>query len=464
MITLVIAGTSFLWALWMAYISATKGTRRAIWLSWFASILLIAAEIKLLLPGALINIQLVATCLGLAMLLFDQRVNRPRLRFSLSDAFLCTWIACQFVSAGLNGKLGPASILGLILPTLPYYLLGRFFIGSLDDLAGAVKSSAPIFALCFLYMAFESVTHVNPQFQILGVRSGTEARYGLLRAHGVSYHPISMGLVLVGVLPWAWEAAWQAKAKLVPSWRRFAPWFLYGSIFTTLSRGPLLAVIIAQYVRTTIMSRKLRVPLIILALVGSIAGYVLKNEAAELIDQIGGGSRETVQIISINGKEYVYTGSYHRYLLFLVFENYLENAGLFGYGHNFDMSFLYESGLSKFESIDSTYIQIVIENGYLGASVLIFWGVACGVQLLGLARELNRPYGRFAASTTAVLVAIYAMLLTVFLSADVARVLYFTYGLTATLVNLKALEKRNPRRPAFIPQQPIPPNFHQAAV
>lgn len=315
------------------------------------------------------------------------------------------------------------------------YLLGRLAFGSEEDLRRFVTPMAlAILVLCGLAMV-EAVVRVNLLLNLAGSSSWYEEnsyRFGLKRAEGPTEHPIFFGMLLVLFLPWALSAARQARLGDGPSWWRMLPWLNVAGIAATISRGPIMAAVIAMVVFAYFQWKKSR-GLIVACSVAAVAAVVVgRSFFMGQIHAIGGVSGEVQYHLIIDGQAYAYTGTNYRLLLLKVYEDAMLNAGLFGYGRVGPEHFMPLEGqlANLFGSIDNHYIHTVLSAGYLGLGCFVLLGLtSCGYALKQIKAH---PDDALRAGMFGAMVSVLIMMTTVWFHHDYAFAWLFSAGLVGS--------------------------------
>jgi hypothetical protein len=174
-------------------------------------------------------------------------------------------------------------------------------------------------------------------------------------------------------------------------------------------------------------------------------------------DTVGGaGYGGDVRLVEIDGVEYVYTGTDHRWLLYKAYARSLAEAGSFGFGTGFSHKNFLEDRLSVFRSIDNYYVELQLGNGLVGLWMfIIIQGVAI-LCLLKPAWEQRDPImGALSGTMLASLAGVGVMHLTVSMLGDEKTLWSFCLGSAITIGQLARATPLPVRRP-MRPVSPIP--------
>tara|TARA_R110002049_G_scaffold72490_2_gene187105 strand:+ start:120164 stop:123688 length:3525 start_codon:yes stop_codon:yes gene_type:complete len=415
------------------------------WSLFFA--LLIPSWVNVYVGASLIDMRAVAFVLAFSFHLLSSE-PQYRLRITSTDLVVLTLTFAVIGAQYLSGDLIPTSIPSVLLIWTTPYIFGRL----LASVPNAVERLSVVM-LCvavviFGLVAFEAVSHINPTNTLLG-RSGSYAsvngnRWGMRRAEGISKHPIFMGMIIAGLFPWVLAAASEIRrgnvlTKLSGLMWILGPAIVIASIVFPLSRGPILILLGTAGLSAFLTIRRIRLPVI--ALAAAVAIFVIAN-SGNLVQLLEATAQDTNQVmVSINGERYPYTGTNHRFLLFLVYQDAIKDAGAFGFG-NFSLEkphlvHYVEPHLRQlFRSIDNHYLLTLLNYGYLGVGaflMLSLGGVYCAWRLYlkgGGNAVVNQRV--FHAALVGYFLATSVMLFTVWLDSDFGFLLLFNIGFVST--------------------------------
>lgn len=267
------------------------------------------------------------------------------------------------------------------------------------------------------------------------LEAGEGYRWGIKRAIGPLEHPIFFGLVLVMTYPMAVYAGMKALRKEGPKWWLAVPVLLLGAVVCTASRGPIIAAMATVYCTLVFASKKLRIPLIIFGLVGGCGAVVAKDMIKHAIES----SVETDDFerwVEIDGKEYRYTGTAHRELLFLVYKKAIRECPFFGYGGRLRGVPIAEHLALRFSSIDNHYLLFYLQYGKAGLYSFIAITLLAMGYLLRMAWNVELPHSTMAGSMLGALLGVSSLLMSVWFSPDHGTVWLFFVGLTTCLWKL----------------------------
>ena len=420
----------------------TKSSREALWATWWV-VLLICPDYLHFQPGVLtVNLRF----LGVFIALTGVAVLPGRGGFGFGRPVPADGVELLLVSAAIiseykMGRFSPLTVPEILRIWLFPYIVGRIFFRTTADVAAMMPAFAKACTYASVYAMIESVIKFNPVNKLLGktyglLEQGEGYRMGLKRAQGAQDHPIFMGLVLVLILPWAFEASQAAKEGRGPRWWRFIPWLVAGALFGTVSRGPQISALVATYLAFFFRFPKHRKSLLVLGLVIGAAAYGGKALILELSAKISNESEEPIRLITINGEEEEYTGTRHRILLFKAYGEYLDNAGMWGYGFAMRKVQLEEKLAQRFGSIDSAYIMLYLQRGYAGIVTFVALSVVTLHNLLWVAWPAKKPQAALAGALFASVLMLDLALFTSWFSPDFGAAFLFTTGVSARLASL----------------------------
>jgi hypothetical protein len=432
-------------------LAATRGARAALWWGWPLGMLLMPAKFRLHLPGGLSFTPQITTLLALGALALTGSLGAPAgARFAPADLVLITLVASQLLTdqiSGTAGTLTPAQT--LITWALPY-LLGRLYLRSERDLVPALRPLALALLVLVLGLVFEAVTNANPFSAAVGMNYHGTVRSGLCRARGTLAHPIFMGMVVVTYLPLALAAARLGRDRLGPAWWRALPPALLLGTLATVSRGPMLAFAGTLATCLFINRPRLRIPVAAATLAAAALAIFAPSAVKSALYAISGEDTAATdkehRIIELNGREVVYTGTDHRWMLYEVYAQELADAGLLGFGNVQTADMLDpDQNRTWFYSIDNFYILHQIRYGEVGLWTIRLLILA---TLIPLARAAWRaPAGPLTVAAGGLIgaVAMYAFIFfTVALTIDYQTHWAFLSGLAISVAQI--LRARAPAR------------------
>lgn len=316
------------------------------------------------------------------------------------------------------------------------YMVGRLFISKTSDF----KQFLPVVAVILLILsasnALEAGSKMNLLCKALGksypiLEAGEGYRWGIKRAQGPLDHPIFNGLMLVMTYPFAVEAGRRAFMKKGPKWWKILPFITFVAVVCTASRGPIIAAVSAVFCTVTFTS-KFRVPLLIGALVMGVVAVEVKDHLKEALASMAEND-EFERYVEIEGKEYRYTGTAHRELLFLVYKKAIRECPFFGYGNRLRGVPIAEHLAQRFSSIDNHYLLFFLRRGKAGLGLFITITVVALYYLLRMAWNQSLPQSAMAGAMVGSLLGVSSLLTSVWFAPDHGAVWLFFVGLTTCM-------------------------------
>ena len=415
------------------------GARRTLWIVWPAALVLLPVWINVTVGAMRLDLR-TAAAVGCLIGFLVRPENSAPFRLLASDWLVAFLIFVQVISEREVGQFGTFTIPEILRQWLLPYLLGRMFLGSTADVARALRPLSRILLLVTLFAMFEAVTKFHPINKLLGrtyglLEQGEGYRMGLKRSQAMTDHPIYFGMMLVLLHPWAIEAARRAKAGLGPKWWRFLPWLIAGALVGSVSRGPQLSAIVTALAAFFFRNSKWRAPLVATLIVGGIAAYGVKEIVVDEFQKVAGENEETAITIIINGEEELYTGTRHRVLLFKIYADAIDTAGMFGWGQQMRGIELEEKIAERFGSIDSHYVMFFIQRGYSGIVPFVLLQLCTLAQLGRAAWASQNLRGSLSGSFFGAMAAVDAGFFSVWFSPDFGTVWLFNCGLATRLAS-----------------------------
>jgi len=363
----------------------------------------------------------------------------------LSDLFILLMVLAATISQFYWASVMPLAPFDQFRDMVFPYLVGRFFIRSARD----IKSILPAFCICItllaLYAIVEATTKKNQMELALGRPwfvgepafdpNETDLRWGLKRAYGPQTHSIYFGLTFAMFLPWSIEAAVQSWQRRGPAWWKLVPFFTLAGVVCTGSRGAQICSLLVLGAIFFQAAPRLRPLLLILFAFGSIGFVAIREDVVRWLQHYAdeGGSYD---LIKINGVTYEYSGTKHRDLLFVVYEEAIEKAGWFGYGTLIKKVPVDPEMDKRFISIDNHYLMFYLQYGYLGLTAFALFALSVLWNLLPPMLNGTGPPGRLAGGLFGAIGGCLIVMRSVWFSPDYSWVWLFCTGLTVSLARL----------------------------
>jgi hypothetical protein len=445
-------------------VGLTGGARKAVAVGWVATAFLMPFWLQMGVGSMLVDLRTGAVAAVLLTLVL--RPSREPLRPTLPDLLIAGILLAQVVSQYQVGAIRPLTVPEMLRKWVGPYLMGRLLLDSVGDLKGAVSGFAKVMLVLIPLAVAECVVQINFVNAPLGrtfnlLETGEGYRWGLKRAHVTFDHPIFFGMALVLLLPWALEASRLARAGDGPRWWRFLPLGMAAALFSTVSRGPQMAGLATYGIYLFFRVPKLRIPALILAVVGRGTVYTFKEQLVDVLAVVAGEktSEGESKYILIDGEEYEYTGTNHRVLLFKAYDQPMRDAGMFGYGTELKGVELEESIAERFASIDCHYLLFLLQHGWLGVGAFLILTIGNVLNLAHLAFHRSRPQAGLAAGLSGAIVSVAVLLMSVWFSPDFGGIWLFAAGVAAGLRSLRLGQPMSPtaltvRPPAEVATRP----------
>jgi O-antigen ligase len=416
---------------------AERGYRDGMKFAWFAATLAVPAWLTVSFRSvgldAITGVTL-ATCVA--------TLSRPfagaRTRWVLSDLLVGAFVLACILSDALNRVLIPGTVLELVRTWVLPYLIGRLFLTSWDEMRPVLPVVVALAAGLAVYALFEAVTHINVLAVVTGkkwelLETAEGFRWGLKRAQGNTNHPIYFGLLMALTLPWLLMAARSATRKEGPGWWVAVPALAAAAAFVTVSRSAHLAILIVFAADLFFRRPSYRIPMLLIAVAGALLFFVFREQTLDLLGAYAGERDIGQERVKIYGVEYEYTGTRHRDLLYVAYDEAIEKAGWIGYGSTLqDMPIdPYMDG--RFLSIDNHYLQYFLRYGILGTAAFLALAAAGAWNLGREALARDGPLSDLAAGLFGAFIAIVLMARGVALSFDYGATWLFVAGLAASM-------------------------------
>jgi hypothetical protein len=319
------------------------------------------------------------------------------------------------------------------------YTAGRFAAGSLTELKAIAPWALVVIVVLSLVGGVEFLTDVNLYEVLFGSRpfdalSENAVRFGFSRAFGSAHHPIFFGMTLVVLMPWLvcnWQSAESGRRRILTLLTGLVA--LLG-ILSTISRTPVVAVIVFAGLLMSLRYTAMRLPTGIL-FIAVVAGFVaFPLQVTDTVSRWTGGG-DSLRLIEIQGEAAQYSGSRSRLLVYRVYGDAIMKAGPTGFGTKattgFPLRIPYLLGTAEYKSqmtvVDNAYVLQVLRHGWLGAGCFVLMFItAIGT---GLSLYQGRPDQLFSGATACLLTAVaFPALILVWFSYDFGFPVLWTIG------------------------------------
>ena len=417
---------------------ADRGFSDGLRLAWFLATLAVPGWFAITFRS--IGLDAVA---GVAVAALIALLNRPytgaRPTWVLTDLLLAGVVLSALVSDALNRILIPGTVLELVRTWVFPYLIGRLFLTTWDDMRRTLPTLVVLAAALSVFGIVEAVIKTNLLARATGMSwplldKSEGFRWGLKRAQGTTNHPIYFGLLLVLTLPWILMAARTARANMAPRWWRAVPTLMAAAAVVTVSRSAHLAVVMVFGADQFFRRPGLRPYVLMAVAAGGLTFAVYREQALDLLGAFAGETNIGEEMVTINGVEYEYTGTRHRDLLYIAYEELVEDAPWYGYGTMSDIIVRKQDQMAiQFRSIDNHYLIQYLRYGAPGVVTFLLFGIAAAWNLAREAWARDGPLSDLAAGLFGASVALLVMLRGVALSSDFGATWLFVAGLAASM-------------------------------
>lgn len=431
-----------LFGLFTGYLLVTlsnQGPKVCLWRGWLLAMLMLPVWMTKSLGSLSLDFRTSAAIVGLGGFLIDGR-EKLRYKFAMMDVLVLSLFMTHLISGFSRGEMSLMTIPEIARRWLMPYVVGRVFIASPKDFSKFLPAVAPILLALSVYAAVEAFTKINPMCKLLGksypiLEAGEGYRWGIKRAQGPLDHPIFYGLMLVMAYPMAVELGRRALRKQGPKWWLALPFCVFLAVFCTASRGPIIAAVATVYLTITFSLPKLRIVLLLVMLVGGFTAVQVKDHLKEAIASMAEDD-EFVRYVEIDGKQYRYTGTAHRELLFKVYRDAIRDCPLFGYGARLRDVPIAEHLRQRFSSIDNHYLLFYLQRGKAGLTLFLSITLLALCYLTKMAWNHQLTYSAMSGSMVGALLGVSSLLTSVWFAPDHGAVWLFFVGLATCMHTL----------------------------
>jgi len=397
--------------------------------------------------GIPITVQTTTACLVMLGYVCH-RDGRIRLPLTLLDFSIAMMWICHVTSDSFMTGFTP------VLPARAYgewalpYIAGRYAIRGRNDLNRIAPWVVGVIVFLGLMSCFESLTQVNPFEFVFGDRP-TElsrrntARLGLKRAFGPTTHAIFFGMMIGVLMPWL-VCLWQSfGSRKIRGLTAFAGLVAFAGAVFTVSRTPVISILMAAALTLALGFKVLRWPLGLSMAIAIGVFVAFPNEVTDTISRWTGGG-DKPNLVEIDGEAVVTSSSRTRLHVFGIYKDALIKAGPFGYGSEATSGFPLEipgmegtfKSANLFVTVDNAYVLLTLRFGWIGGAclvILFLTAIATGFSLY-----FDRPDQLFPGAMACLLVVVAGFsLLLVFMSYDFGFPLLWTIGILSGLASAR---------------------------
>ena len=433
-----IAGLVLLW-LWIAYRS---GPHAAMGITVLVATLIPTWSVCEI-AGLNVYVRDIASLICLGLYCFHPRSTYP-IRLGILDCLMLVWLTLHIISDGRNDSWSWTLFVRAYAEWGVPYIAARLAFSDEDAVEKMMPWGAGVAAFLGLYAIGESLTGLHPYEWIFDHRpdenfARDSVRWGLRRPWGPTAHAIYFGFVQVILAPWAWMMtvrAYRAKASFV--WIGAAALSTAG-IFFSVSRAPLMGIVLLLLVALAILIKQSRIPLGIAMGLVLIAGVIKHEEVIRWLEQSGESSTNARkgQMIMVDGKQVEYSGTMTRVYLFSIYKRAISVAGFTGFGTQRTSVFPPRIPMGAEDQktwelvrfVDNSYVLMTLRFGWLAGILLATLGVMTTftwARLAHVARETDVKV--MAAMLAGTMVASMFVLFTVWLAHDFSYLIFWLFG------------------------------------
>ena len=212
--------------------------------------------------------------------------------------------------------------------------------------------------------------------------------------------------------------------------------------FFTASRGPHAALIISIGIITFFRLHRLQIPLVFVGGGTLLLIALFTHEINEFAGSLEGKEEADYQtFIMIDGEQHEYTGTKHRDLLNLVYEEAIAKCPWFGYGLKMEGIPIEPHLIQRFWSIDNHYLLFFLQNGHAGHVAFLALSVCVVIQDLTCAFNVKDGRSVIACGIVGTRIGVGLLIKSVWFSPCYGQIWLFQAGLSACLITAKDDEK-----------------------
>jgi hypothetical protein len=334
------------------------------------------------------------------------------------------------------------------------YIAGRFALMHVNSIAFLNIWFATVAIAIGVPALAEALTSVNLWEVVFGPVDDLVARIRLprynfvYRAIGPTRHPIFLGIVCMLLVPWAVSLIDSEQRRRLRGLGWAALVAIVIGVASTVSRGPLLGLVVAAACMAAFYSVWARRSFAGLVVAGLLVVMFAGPQVLHLLEK---SESPTVRskVVEIDGELETYTGTNNRLYAVKIYGPLAIRGGALGYGTVATSSFppnipgLPVAATSErlLGVVDNSFILIGLRFGLIGAGLFVLLVLGAAYTAFGLAREsslVTYPKGPlFLVALGSSIIGVSLEILTVFSSYDFVFWILFACGAAA---GLKALD------------------------
>lgn len=418
---------------------AERGYRDGMRFAWFIATLAVPCWFAVKFRSVTFD-----TVSGVALGVLIATLFRPfsgtRTRWVLSDLMIGLVVLTAFTSDTVNRALIPGTIIDVVRLWILPYLVGRLCVDSWKQMDRTVQLIVVLAAALSAFALIEAVSKTNILATLSGKKwdildRGEGYRWGLKRAQAIANHPIYFGLLLSLTLPWLLAAARAALRREAPQWWTAVPVMAVSAAIVTVSRSAHLAILMVFLSDLFFRRATARMPMIVIAVSGGVIFFLFREQILDILGAYAGEADVGDEKVKIYGIEYDYTGTRHRDLLFLAYDEAIDRKPWFGFGTIFPSPDMPKDPYMdpRFKSIDNQYLLHYLQYGYVGIAAFIAFGAVAAWNLAREAWARDGVWSDLAAGLFGAFVAVMIMVRGVAILPDFGAMWLFVAGVAATL-------------------------------
>ncbi len=336
------------------------------------------------------------------------------------------------------------------------FLAGRYAVRNHEELRKIAPWAIAVLAILAAGAVCEVLTGIN-LWEMFFAKNADDyvpkmgRRFGLTRATGPAINPIFFAMMLFLLLPWPAVTFSQVDRRGGKWWGMLAAFIGVCGILATISRGPLMGLMVSAGIVCMIRIPRTRWLGAALAAAAIACVLIWPTEIVELTRTGIKDHTKKATSVELDGEDIEYSGTLTRLLLFRAYARPLRYAGFLGYGTEACSGFppniphLPESSeaILLMRHVDNAYVLMGLRFGWLGIltfallPVVTIWTAIVLARLPRLTSVCSWLAGVIGGSAL--------VLLTVYLASDFGSMTLWTCGLVSGLATHALVVRRESR-------------------
>jgi hypothetical protein len=380
------------------------------------------------------------------------------LRLGIVDYFGLTFLATHLISDTLVEGWSWVFLLRAYTEWACPYIAGRLAFQKWSDVEKLVPYGVAVTTILGIDSAIEALMNVHVFEWIHGLRpyenfERNAKRWGLFRSWGTRSHSIYFGNIQLMLIIWPSFALYKAIRKEWSHLMIIPIIVCCLGIFFTISRGPMLGVVLFVSIALFLLVPRSRIPVAAATVTLVIATFLFWPTVRDILVRTGRIDSGRIQgpLIKEDGKYVEFSGTMTRWHELKLYLPSAIRGGLFGYGSTATQDFPPRVGirtedvqaLKRWKFVDNSYLLIMLRFGWIGLICFCGMGISAAVRLAARGNSRTEGVSLMSLLTCSALCSILVVISTVWLAPDFQFLLFFLFGIGSTPIIMETQLSRD---------------------